>query len=100
MRLLVLALLLPLGLFLLVFLADSAVAQESTTKEAKKQKTEKAKRALNKAFTGRVIRIKKKTVTIYYDFEDEAQLKDFPSSRIQRFKNRVASPDPTLLMIS
>ena len=57
---------------------------ESKTEEAKKQKTDKAKKALNKVFKGRVIKIKKKTVTLYYDFEDENQLKDFEDVRPPR----------------
>ncbi|MHC4448883.1 MAG: hypothetical protein ACYS0E_01910 [Planctomycetota bacterium] len=69
----------------LLVLSIPGYAQESQTKEdAKKKKTEKAKQALNKAFKGRVIRIKKKTVTIYYDFEDEEQLKDFEDIRPPR----------------
>jgi hypothetical protein len=68
----------------LLVLALPVVAQETDTKEAKKQKTEKAKRTLNKAFKGRVIKIKKKTVTLYYDFEDEEQLKDFEDIRPPR----------------
>ena len=76
MRLLILA-----ALLLLVL---PVAAQEAVTKETKKQKADKAKRALNKAFKGRVIRIKKKTITIYYDFEDEEQLKDFEDIRPPR----------------
>jgi len=79
MRNLVLALLLSV-----LVPVPAVVAQETETEAAKKQKTEKTKQALNKAFKGRVIRIKKKTVTLYYDFEDEAQLADFEDIRPPR----------------
>jgi len=42
------------------------------------------RKALNKVFRGRIIRIKKKKVTIYYDFEDPAQLEDFEPARPPR----------------
>jgi hypothetical protein len=70
---------------LVLLLVPAALAQaEGDTEEAQKQKTEKAKQALNRAFKGRVIKIKKKTVTLYYDFEDEDQLKDFEDVRPPR----------------
>jgi len=68
----------------LLFAFAPVVGAEGDTAEAKKQKTDKAKQALNKAFKGRVIKIKKKTVTLYYDFEDEDQLKDFEDIRPPR----------------
>ena len=74
----------PLLLAFILALPGIPAAAETSTEESKKQKTEKAKKALNKVFTGRVIRIKKKTVTIYYDFEDENQLKDFEDVRPPR----------------
>ena len=43
-----------------------------------------AKKALNKVFSGRIIKIKKKKVTIYYDFEDPVQLEDFEDARPPR----------------
>lgn len=52
------------------------------------------KKALNKVFKGRVVRIKKKRVTLYYDFEDPAQLGDFEDARPPRLldatQNRVS----------
>ena len=51
------------------------------------------KKALNKAFFGRVVKIKKKRVTLYYDFEDPRQLRDFEEARPPRLldasQNRV-----------
>lgn len=51
------------------------------------------KRAINKVFRGRVVRIKKKKVTLFYDFEDPAQLEDFEAARPPRLldasQNRV-----------
>lgn len=44
----------------------------------------KTKRALNKAFRGRIVKIKKRKVTIYYDFEDPDQLLDFEDARPPR----------------
>ena len=53
----------------------------------------KVKRALNKAFRGRVVKIKKNRVTLYYDFEDRVQLEDFEEARPPRLldasQNRV-----------
>ncbi len=50
-------------------------------------------KALNKVFRGRVLKIKKKRVTIYYDFEDPKQLEDFEDARPPRLldasQNRV-----------
>jgi len=78
----------PMGLLTAIFvmfvLTLPAAHAEGETKETKKQKTDKAKKALNKVFKGRVIKIKKKTVTLYYDFEDEDQLKDFEDIRPPR----------------
>jgi len=54
----------------------------------------KAKQALNKFFHGRILKIKKNQVTIYYDFEDPDQLKDFEDARPPRLldasQNRVS----------
>ncbi len=44
----------------------------------------KVKQALNKAFKGKIVKIKKKRVTIYYDFEDPDQLLDFEDARPPR----------------
>ena len=40
--------------------------------------------ALNRRFHGQVVGIKGKTVTLYYDFEDPAQLQDFEAARPMR----------------
>jgi len=69
---------------ILLSCVDRAAADETKTKEIKKQESERSRQAINKAFRGRVIRIKKKTITIYYDFEDEDQLKDFEEFRPPR----------------
>ncbi|MEM8886210.1 MAG: hypothetical protein AAGD14_19275 [Planctomycetota bacterium] len=73
-----------LAALLAAFVVGPARADESKSEATKKQKTERAKKAFNKVFEGKVIRIKKKTVTLYYDFEDEAQLKDFEDLRPPR----------------
>jgi hypothetical protein len=44
----------------------------------------RAKQALNKVFRGRIVKIKKNQVSIYYDFEDPEQLKDFEEARPPR----------------
>jgi len=66
-------------------------AQESDTSAERKQRAKKSKQAINKAFEGRVIRIRKKTISIYYDFEDENQIKDFIDIRPPRLLD-VAEP--------
>ena len=78
MRRILLLLLFPL------LVAAPVTAQGTSAKVDKKKEAEKARKAINKAFHGRVIRIKKKTITIYYDFEDENQLKDFEEFRPPR----------------
>jgi hypothetical protein len=69
-----------------------SMGQESKT-TSDPRKGPKVKRALNKAFHGRVVKIKKKQVTLYYDFEDPIQLEDFEEARPPRLldasQNRV-----------
>ena len=73
--------------------AWSAAIGEETKTTSDPRKGPKVKRALNKAFHGRVVKIKKKRVTLYYDFEDREQLKDFEEARPPRLldasQNRV-----------
>jgi hypothetical protein len=64
-------------------LAALAFAQETKTEEAKPDGAS-TKKALNRVFRGRVIKIKKKRVTLYYDFEDKDQLEDFEDARPPR----------------
>ena len=70
----------------------AAIGQETQT-TSDPRKGPKVKRALNKAFHGRVVKIKKKRVTLYYDFEDREQLRDFEEARPPRLldasQNRV-----------
>jgi hypothetical protein len=60
------------------------------------------KTALNRAFKGRITKIKKRRVTIYYDFEDPAQLDDFEEARPPRLldasQNRVRIQGGRLLL--
>jgi hypothetical protein len=67
--------------------------EEGSVTEPPKEPT-KAKQALNKVFRGRILKIKKNQVTIYYDFEDPEQLKDFEDARPPRLldasQNRVS----------
>ncbi len=61
-----------------------------------------ARRALNVAFKGRIVRIEKRRVTILYDFEDPAQLDDFEAARPPRFldgsQNRAKIEDGRLVL--
>ena len=57
--------------------------EEGSVTEPPREPT-KAKQALNKVFRGRIMKIKKNQVTIYYDFEDPEQLKDFEDARPPR----------------
>jgi hypothetical protein len=68
---------------LLAAVLVSAGEEKKTTADPQKGVKE-AKKALNKVFHGKVVKIKKKKVTIYYDFEDPAQLKDFEDARPPR----------------
>ena len=61
-----------------------------------------ARRALNVAFKGRIVRIEKRRVTILYDFEDPAQLDDFEAARPPGFldgsQNRAKIEDGRLVL--
>jgi hypothetical protein len=71
-------------LLILLALAPLLVADEGGTAAEPPKEAPRAKQALNKVFRGRILKIKKKQVTIYYDFEDEEQLKDFEDARPPR----------------
>lgn len=43
-----------------------------------------ARRPINRAFRGRVVELKKRTLTLFYDFEDARQLEDFEEARPPR----------------
>lgn len=47
--------------------------------------TPKPRTAINRAFKGCVVSIKKRRVTLFYDFEDPAQLADFEDARPPRY---------------
>ena len=72
-------------LVMLLFLPGLLRAgEEGGTSSDPTKKPPKVKQALNKAFKGRIVRIKKKKVTLYYDFEDTDQLEDFEDARPPR----------------
>ncbi|HEX5139109.1 MAG TPA: hypothetical protein VFY93_19225, partial [Planctomycetota bacterium] len=48
--------------------------------------------ALDKAFHGRIVSIKKRCVTIAYDFEDPVQLEDFEEARPPRLLDAAGKP--------
>ncbi len=82
--------LLVLGLLPLLA-AQARAGDESSTSGG--EAGPKGPRALNRVFNGRVVKIKKKRVTLFYDFEDQVQLKDFEDARPPRLldasQNRV-----------
>jgi len=67
-----------------LLLAGLAAGGDGGTTAEPKKEPPRAKQALNKVFRGRILKIKKNTVTIYYDFEDQDQLKDFEDARPPR----------------
>lgn len=71
------------GFLLAIALALCARAEDTPTTAAPTAPPA-VKKALNKAFRGRVTRIKGKRVTLYYDFEDPVQLEDFEDARPPR----------------
>ncbi len=83
---------LSLGFLAVLVLMAPGFADETSGK-AKKGGPPPVKRALNQAFKGRIIKIDKKKVTLFYDFEDPAQLDDFEEARPPRLldasQNRV-----------
>jgi hypothetical protein len=83
-----------ISLFVAFALAAFASAGDETSTEAAVVQPPPVKRALNKVFRGRVVRIKKKKVTLYYDFENPEQLQDFEEARPPRLldatQNRVS----------
>jgi hypothetical protein len=72
------------NLALLLLLAAPLAAQEGGTVAEPPKEPPRAKQALNKVFKGRILKIKRNQVTIYYDFEDPEQLKDFEDARPPR----------------
>ncbi len=62
---------------LLVFIAVPVHGQDAAKRSS-------PKRALNHVFKGRIVSIKKRKVTIHYDFNDPNQLKDFEDARPPR----------------
>jgi len=71
-------------LFALLLLAPLLRAGEGESVSEPAKEPPKAKQALNRVFRGRIIKIKRNQVTIYYDFEDPEQLKDFEDARPPR----------------
>jgi len=74
---------LPLVLALTA-LAGAARGEDESKTSADSSQPPRVKKALNRVFHGRVVKIKKKTVTLYYDFEDPVQLQDFEEARPPR----------------
>lgn len=78
----------------LLLWAGLAVAGDGGTTVEPPKEPPRAKQALNKVFHGRILKIKRNQVTIYYDFEDPDQLKDFEDARPPRLldasQNRVS----------
>ena len=62
---------------LLLLLVPPVAAEEGGTVAEPPKEPPRAKQALNRVFRGRILKIKKNQVSIYYDFEDPDQLKDF-----------------------
>lgn len=75
-------------LVLLLAIAIPLFAQETTASS----RTGKERIALDKAFRGRIVSIKKRRVTIAYDFEDAEQLKDFEEARPPRLLAAAGKP--------
>ena len=71
-------------LLTLALVAALAFGEDESESVSGPSKGEQAKKALNKAFKGRITKIKKKRVTIYYDFEEQDQLQDFEDARPPR----------------
>jgi hypothetical protein len=68
----------------LLLLAGLLAAGEGGTVAEPPKEPPRVRRALNRAFRGRILKIKRNQVTIYYDFEDPEQLKDFEDARPPR----------------
>jgi hypothetical protein len=71
-------------LLVVLLLAPLLRAGEGETVSEPPKEPPKAKQALNRVFRGRIVKIKRNQVTIYYDFEDPEQLKDFEDARPPR----------------
>jgi hypothetical protein len=68
----------------LLLMAGVLTAGDESSSTAEPTQPPQAKKALNKVLKGRVVKIKKKRVTLYYDFEDPEQLQDFQGVRPPR----------------
>ncbi len=75
-------------LVLLAAIAFPLGAQETTARS----KPGKTRIALDRAFRGRIVSIRKRRVTIAYDFEDAQQLKDFEEARPPRLLAATGKP--------
>ncbi|MFI5401470.1 MAG: hypothetical protein ACHQ1G_00825 [Planctomycetota bacterium] len=75
----------------LLLLTPLLAAGGGESKTVPPKEPPKAKQALNKVFRGKVVKIKKNQVTIYYDFEDPEQLKDFEDARPPRLLDASAN---------
>ena len=60
-----------------IAMTAAVAAQETGTK--------KAPTALNRVFYGQVVALKGRTITLFYDFEDPEQIKDFEEARPPRY---------------
>jgi hypothetical protein len=75
------------GLLVLLAAAATAAGEDSSSASAARPKGT----ALNRAFHGRIVGITRHRVTLFYDFEDPAQLRDFEEARPPRLLD--ASPN-------
>jgi hypothetical protein len=78
-----------MGRMLVPLLTIALAAGAQGTVESKPGR---ARIALDKAFRGRIVSIRKRRVTIAYDFEDPAQLRDFEEARPPRLLDAAGKP--------
>lgn len=81
-----------LGMIAICVLPVAAGDEKGKTRAPPVAEPPKARTALNSAFRGRILGIKKRRVTIFYDFEDPAQLQDFEEARPPRLLDTKGSP--------
>ena len=81
-----------LSFAVIAFALVPAAAQDGKGKTAPQKSAQKPRTALNRAFRGRILGIKKRRVTIFYDFEDPAQLADFEEARPPRLLDAKGTP--------
>ncbi|MEE8105104.1 MAG: hypothetical protein V3T86_06180 [Planctomycetota bacterium] len=79
------------SLLVLLLAVATVVGGDGKTTAKKPTKKPPVKKPLNEVYKGRIVKIKGRKITIYYDFEEQDQLEDFEDSRPPRLLDATQS---------